>query len=914
MDYRETLNLPRTDFPMRARLPQREPEVLEFWEQMGLYAAMWAARHDRQAFILHDGPPYANGEIHIGTALNKILKDIINRFAFLDGFDIPYVPGWDTHGLPIEHKAILELGIDDWRHIDPVELRNKCREFALKYVQIMTGQFRRLGVVGDWEHPYITLTPGYEAEQVKVFGEMAKQGFIYRGLKPVYWCADCETALAEAEVEYADKTSPSIYVAFPVRDGRGILPQEDTCVVIWTTTPWTLPANTAITLHPDFDYALVATEKGSLLLAADLVDQVLGTLGLEGRVTKTFPGARLEGILCRHPFYDRDSLVILGDHVTREEGTGCVHTAPGHGREDFEVGQRYGVETIQPLDDRGYFTAAAPGLEGVFYQDGNGLIIDRISKAGYLLQSGKVVHQYAHCWRCKHPLLWRATRQWFASVEGFRPAALAAIDQVSWVPSWGRERIRGMVADRSDWCISRQRVWGVPIPIFHCGGCGRPVVNDTTIGAVADLFRREGSNAWFQKDAADILPAGYQCPDCGGGEWSKETDIMDVWFDSGSSHAAVLGTRKDLAWPADMYLEGSDQHRGWFQSSLLTAVATRGAAPFRKVLTHGFVVDGLGRKMSKSVGNVISPEAVIGEFGADILRLWVAASDYRGDVRVSPEILSQLAEVYRKIRNTFRFMLGNLYDFDPDQDLLPFEGLEELDRWVLGRTRELVERVEAAYREHQYHVLYHAFHNFCTLDLSAFYLDVTKDRLYTEGASSPRRRAAQMTLYWVTSTLVRVVAPILVFTAEEVWRHLPHIAGDPDSVHLTEWPRLPGEWRDEARAQAWQQLLAVRDEVTRAVERARNDGLVAGSQDAVVTLTADPGLADTLAGLGTDLAELFLVAGVDLLRGRGPAGEVVVEVTRTAGGKCPRCWRYGPADEGVLCPRCAEVVAGGTAQ
>ncbi|MFO7245196.1 MAG: isoleucine--tRNA ligase [Bacillota bacterium] len=920
MDYSQTLNLPRTDFPMRANLPQREPEFLARWERLNVYRRLRELRRGRPKYVLHDGPPYANGNIHIGTALNKTLKDLIVRYKSMRGYDAPYVPGWDTHGLPIEVRALEELKIDR-KSVDVLELREACRKYALHWRDVQRESFQRLGVTGDWENPYLTLEPAYEAAQVRVFGEMARKGHIYRDLYPVYWCPTCETALADAEIVFREKRSPSIYVAFPVADGRGRLP-AGSAVVIWTTTPWTLPANLAVALHPEAAYVLVDTPRGALLAAEALRQRLLEHLGLEDRGTLArFTGAELEGVKLRHPWEDRESLVILGEHVSIEEGTGAVHTAPGHGQEDFEAGKRYGLGVIQPLDDQGRFTQEAGPFAGMFYADANDAICETLERAGLLLLREEITHQYAHCWRCRNPVVWRATQQWFASVDGFREDALRAIDQVRWIPAWGRERIGNMVAQRADWCISRQRHWGVPLPIFYCRQCREPLLNEHTIEAVARLFEREGSDAWWRYEPAEILPPGTTCPRCGHNAFDRENDTMDVWFDSGSSHAAVLETHPDLKWPADLYLEGSDQHRGWFQSSLLTAVATRGRAPYEAVLTHGFVVDGEGRAMSKSLGNVVSPEEIISQYGADVLRLWVAMVDYRGDVPLSHDIIKQTAEVYRKIRNTLRFLLANLADFDPQVDAVPYERLRDLDRWALLRLAQVVDRVTRAYDDFEYHVVYQTIHNFCTVDLSAFYLDVCKDRLYAEAAASEERRAAQTVLHALAGALVRMLAPILPFTAEDVWQHLPGALAEAESVHLTLWPEVPQQWRDADLARAWDVLLKVRDDVARAVEAARNSGVVRDPAAASVTLFAgDPQVAAVLERSRDRLAGYFRVSEV-LLAGEPQAGaqngqdvpSLKVAVRAGANPKCARCWRY-VADVGAdprypdVCARCAGVL------
>ncbi|HEY3423960.1 MAG TPA: isoleucine--tRNA ligase, partial [Negativicutes bacterium] len=702
MDYSKTLNLPATDFPMRANLPEREPELLAYWQANQIYEKRLAQAAENPQFILHDGPPYANGNIHIGTALNKILKDLIMKYKSLRGFNVPYVPGWDTHGLPIEHAAIKILGLN--RHeLDPLDLRRECKQYALKCLDLQREDFKRLGVSGNWEDPYITLRPEYEAKQIELFGEMAKKGHIYKGLKSVYWCTSCETALAEAEIEYAEKKSHSIYVKFPLIDDKGNLPvgidPHEVYAVIWTTTPWTMPANVAIAIHPEFEYAWVEVNDEIYLLAVELISAVAKDNKWEHHtILATMKGAEVDGMVFGHPFFERQSPIVLADYVTLEQGTGCVHTAPGHGQEDFETGVKYGLPIICPVDPSGRFTAEGGKFQGMLVQDANVPVIKELAERGMLLGKGTLKHQYAHCWRCKSPIIYRATEQWFASIDGFRAEALQAIKNVQWIPTWGEERIHNMIADRHDWCISRQRVWGLPIPIFYCTECNEHIINDTTIRAVKELFRQEGSDAWWAKSAAEILPAAFACPHCGHqGSFRKETDIMDVWFDSGSSHASVLEQRPELKWPADLYLEGSDQHRGWFQSSLLTSVATRGTAPYKSVLTHGFVVDGEGRKMSKSVGNVIYPQEVIKKYGADILRLWVASADYQADIRISNDILKQLSEVYRKIRNTFRYILGNIHDFNPDTDKVDYQDLLEIDRWALLRLEQIRERVTNAY-------------------------------------------------------------------------------------------------------------------------------------------------------------------------------------------------------------------------
>ncbi|HAA90384.1 MAG: Isoleucine--tRNA ligase [Thermoanaerobacterales bacterium 50_218] len=922
--YKTTLNLPRTDFPMRANLPKREPEILRFWEELGLYQKIREQVQGKPKFILHDGPPYANGDIHLGTALNKILKDITIKYKTMTGYDAPYVPGWDTHGLPIEQQAIKHLGVD--RHqVDVLEFRGICKKYALKYVGVQREQFKRLGVQGDWEKPYLTLEPAYEAIQIGVFGELAKRGYIYKGLRPVYWCADCETALAEAEVEYQEKTSPSIYVKFLVKDSKGLFPvDEHTFILIWTTTPWTIPGNTAISLHPEFDYTLVEIKDEKLLLARELLGQALSTEDQkEAKVLGTWKGAQLEGIRCAHPFYDRDSLVVLGEHVTLEQGTGAVHTAPAHGMEDFEVCQSYNIPVVSLVDGKGRFISEAGPFAGMLIWDANQKVIEELKNRGLLYRQETIVHQYPHCWRCKNPLLFRATEQWFASIDGFRKDALKAIEEVQWIPAWGKERIYNMIAERGDWCISRQRVWGVPIPIFYCQQCQKPVINDQTIKWLQELFRKHGSDVWFEKDSEELLPPGFKCPECGGREFTKETDTMDVWFDSGSSHFAVLEQHPDLRWPADLYLEGSDQHRGWFNSSLCTAVAVRGRAPYRAVLTHGFVVDEEGRKMSKSLGNVIDPQDLIKRFGADVLRLWVASADYRSDVAVSENIINQTSEAYRKIRNTFRFMLGNLYDFNPERDRVPYEQLGLLDRWTLLKLHQLIQRVTKAYQNYEFHIVYHAIYNFCVVDLSSFYLDVTKDTLYCAYPSSPERRSIQTVLYEITSVLARLLAPILCFTTEEVWSHLPQAKSRWPSVHLAPWPQVNRVYLDQELENNWERILKLRDEVAKALEEARVQKLIGPSTEAVVAFYPENG--DEYAFLKKfekELATVFIVSGVEIHEHweASPAAAFQAEeipvkilVKKAPGRKCIRCWMIresvgSSAEHPELCKRCYDVV------
>lgn len=909
---------------MRAGLPEREPEFLKYWEENKIYEKKQELHAGHKKFVLHDGPPYANGKIHMGTALNKILKDIIMKYKYAQGFDTPYVPGWDTHGMPIEHAAIKNLGLN--RHeLDTLVLRKECHDYALKWIDEQRTDFKRLGVLGDWDNPYITMTHDYEAVQIHVFGEMAKKGYIYKGKKAVYWCPHCETALAEAEIEYGEEKSPAIFVKMPLVKDNGMLPEaaqgKPAYIVIWTTTPWTMPANVAIALHPDFEYAWVECEGEILFMAKEMLEAV-------GKVCKkdlsniigTCKGKDMEYAECRHPFetIDRKSLVVLADYVTLEAGTGCVHTAPGHGADDFETGVRYNLPIICPVDGSGKLTAeAGADFAGMFVFDANVPIIKYLAGLNRLFGKENIRHQYAHCWRCKNPIIYRATEQWFASVDGFREEALNAIaNDVQWIPSWGEARIHNMVADRHDWCISRQRVWGVPIPIFYCEDCNEHLVNDDTINAVADLFAKEGSDAWWAHSAEEILPQGTKCPKCGGTHFRKESDIMDVWFDSGSSHAAVCKTRPELAWPADMYLEGSDQHRGWFQSSLLTSVATEGKAPYRAVLTHGYVVDGEGRKMSKSVGNTVAPQEVIAQYGADIIRLWAASSDYKADIRISKEILKQLSEVYRKIRNTIRYILGNTNDFNYETDKVEFKDMLELDRWALMHMQLLKKEVSAAYESYDFHVLYHAIHNFCSVEMSSYYLDILKDRLYAYKADSFERRSAQTAMYEIMLDLVVMIAPVLSFTMEEVWQFMKKTASMPESVFMMPWPECKEEYIDEALESKWDNFIEIRSEITRVLEGARRAKTIGHSLDAKVELHATDEALAILRSVEGDLATLLIVSQAKLVEGLAGGVEATgredlkVTVQAAEGEKCERCWIYSDtvgkdAEHPTVCARCA---------
>ncbi len=918
MDYRDTLNLPKTDFPMKADLPKREPVILKQWEEKKIYDRMRESARGREKYILHDGPPYANGHIHIGTAFNKILKDVIVKSRFMAGYDSVYVPGWDCHGLPVEHEVDKSLGKKK-SELSTLDIRRLCRAYAEKFISIQREEFKRLGVFGEWDNPYLTMDSKYTACIAREFGEFAQNGSLYRGKKPIYWCTTCHTALAEAEVEYEMEPSPSIYVKFPmISDPAEILPSlkgRRVSVLIWTTTPWTIPANLAIVFHPAFEYVAVEVGEEALILAKALLEEVMTKLGVESyRVLGTFSGTAVEGMRCQHPFIERESLLILGDFVTLDVGTGCVHTAPGHGQEDYEVGLKYGLDIYSPLDDDGAFTDDVPFFAGQFVFDANPAVNRKLDEVGCLLKEEEMEHSYPHCWRCKSPVIFRATEQWFISMDaqGLRETALRSIDQVTWIPYWGKDRIYGMVENRPDWCISRQRSWGVPIVVFYCGSCGHVLADQELIEFVATLFESEGSDVWFEKEAEALLPPGTQCPKCGGCTFRKESDIIDVWFDSGVSWAAVLEKRDYLKYPADLYLEGSEQHRGWFHSALLTSAGTRGCAPYLGVLTHGFVVDGEGRKMSKSAGNVIYPDEVIENYGAEILRLWVAAEDYRDDIKLSEEILRRLSEAYRRIRNTCRFILGNLYDYDPEKDRVPYANLMELDRWALHRLQNLVSRAVNAYERFEFHIIYHGINNFCAVDMSALYLDILKDRLYVSPAGSVERKSAQTALHEILGTLVKLMAPILSFTAEEVWGYLQGDGGR--SVHVQLFPAVKDESMDQELARRWEVIWGVREEVSKALESARREKLIGLSLDAQISIVLPKGLYDVLHQYEDQLKTVFIVSQVALSTG-DDVKDVRVEVKKAEGQKCGRCWVYETsvgqnADHPTICRRCIETIEG----
>ena len=929
MDYKSTLNLPKTDFPMQAGLPKREPEMLQAWRENKVYENVMKKNAGRPVYVLHDGPPYANGDIHLGTALNKVLKDIIVRYRNMTGFQAPYVPGWDTHGLPTELKARKKAGVENSTTISDVELRRICREFALKYLDGQREEFKRLGGIGDWDHPYVTLTPDFEAKQIEVFADMAEKGLIYKGLKPVYWCPSCETALAEAEIEYAEDPCDSIYVKFRVTDDKGLFTAKGadlakTYFVIWTTTTWTLPANVAICLGPEFEYSLVKCGGEWFVVASALYEEAMREAGkTDYEVVATFKGSELELMKTAHPFLDRTSLVILGDHVTLDSGTGCVHTAPGHGIEDYDVCHNHypDLPIVVPVDSHGRMTAEAGSLfAGQTTAQANKTILRHLEDIGALFAVKHIIHQYPHCWRCKKPVLFRATEQWFCSVEAIKDKAVEEINKVEWVPEWGRDRITSMVRERNDWCISRQRRWGVPIPIFYCKECGEPLISREAMMAVSRLFAKEGSDAWYEKTAEQILPAGTKCPKCGGTAFTQERDIMDVWFDSGCSHAAVADQRPELHWPADMYLEGADQYRGWFQSSLLTSVAWRGKAPYHTVVTHGWVVDGEGRKMSKSIGNGIDPSEIVQKYGADILRLWVASADYHADIRISEKILKQLSDAYRKIRNTARFILGNLNDFDPDADLVPADRLEQIDRWALHRFNGLIEQVNKGYATYAFHEAYHAIHNFCVVDMSNFYLDVLKDRLYVETPGSATRRAAQTVMYLILDGMARLVSPILAFTSDEIWQAMKHRKGeDARDVLYNDMPKPVAVDADAVFVEKWDKLHLLRNDVKKALEIARTAKTIGSSLDARVVLHCEGGLYDFAASVKAVLPAVLIVSHVDIENGgKGDfEGEdlpgLSVSVFHADGEKCARCWSYsdtvgGDPEHPDVCGRCAAVL------
>ena len=926
MDFNQTIHLPQTEFPMRAGLPNREPGMLQEMYDKDLYHKMVARNEGKPLFVLHDGPPYANGHIHIGHALNKILKDIIVKHRNMTGYCSPYVPGWDTHGLPIE-SAILKNKKVKRDEMTTAEFRKKCEEYAWDFVGIQREEFKRLGILGEWDDPYVTLKPDFEAAQIRVFGAMAQKGFIYKGMKPVYWCPADQTALAEAEIEYADDPCITIFVKFPVADDKGKLAQycdlSKLFFVIWTTTPWTIPGNMAISVNPSFEYVLLQVPNGEVyILAKELAEGVCKASGIDFgscTVLATVKGEELELMAAKHPLFDRDSVVLCGEHVTLEAGTGCVHTAPGFGADDFNICRQYdkaGLTNIGvpvPVNAKGVMTDER--YNGQFYAKGNDMVVEDLEAAGFLVAKENITHSYPHCWRCKNPIIFRATEQWFCSVDAIKDAAIAACDEIQWKPEWGKERMIAMIAERNDWCISRQRVWGVPIPIFYCDKCGKDIVTPETIDHVANLFAAHSSNVWFEKEADELVPNGFVCPHCGGVHFTKETDIMDVWFDSGSTHAGVLDQRDYLKFPADIYLEGGDQYRGWFQSSMLTSITAKGVAPYKQIITHGWTVDGEGKAMHKSLGNTVAPEEVIKDYGADMLRLWVSSTDYTQDVRISKDIMKQLSQAYLKIRNTARYMLGNLCDFDPDTDLVAVENMESLDRFALHTFNELVQTVRDAYNRYEFHAVYRSLYNYCVVDLSNFYFDIIKDRLYCD--NDALRRSAQSALYLILDGMTRMLAPILAFTSDEIWGSMKHAAGvNAESVLLNDMPEYNAAYAlADNELDRWNKLVSLRDAVNKALENARSAGVFKKAQDTEVTVAVD-NAADAQLLAGVDLASLCIVSKVtvtaDAAEGEKMADCAIpctIAVKLSEAPKCPRCWNHhDTVDENGLCPRCAAVV------
>ncbi|MBR5601903.1 MAG: isoleucine--tRNA ligase [Clostridia bacterium] len=924
-EYKDTLNLPATEFPMRGNLPAKEPEMLDRWNSNELYRVLLKKNEGKTPFVLHDGPPFSNGYIHMGHALNKVLKDFIVKSKAMSGHYTPYVPGLDNHGLPIE-RAIEKSKKDLNKDMSVPEFRKACEDFAEDFIQKQMSGFKRLGVIGDWDAPYRTMDKHFEAQEVKIFGAMFDKGFIYKGLKPVTWCPFCSTAVAEADIEYHDDPCTSVYVKFKIKDDNGKLSGFDltnTYFVIWTTTIWTLPGNMAICLHPRESYALVKAENGETYIMAEaLTEKTMKTGGIENyEILATFPGEFFENMQAQHPFLDKTSRLVYAEYVTMDSGTGCVHTAPGFGADDYITCKRYGIDIIVPVDDRGYQTADAGKYAGLYYAQSNEVILADMKESGALFASEEMSHEYPHCWRCKSPIIFRATPQWFCSVEAFKDEAVKACQSVTWLPAWGGERMAQMVRDRADWCISRQRQWGLPIPVFYCEDCGEVICDDATIAKVSEMFGAHGSNAWLDMEVADLMPEGYVCPKCGGKHFRRETNTLDGWFDSGSSHIAVLEQRPELHWPSDVYLEGGDQYRGWFQAALLTAVGAKGeGAPYHTVLTHGWVVDGEGRAMHKSHGNGVDPDDVVKKYGGDIARLWAASTDYHADVRCSDNIFRQQSETYRKIRNTARILLANLGDFNPDTDAVAYADLPDIDKWILARFNKLVKECREAYDGYEFHIAYHALNNFCTIDLSKLYVDITKDRVYTERADSAARRSAQTAMYTIISGMTRLLAPILSFTAEEIWQSMPHAAADKtESIFLNDMPAYDASLQSEG-TNSWDDLFLLRDDVMKALELARAEKLIGKSLDAKVTVyTTDAAAYALLSSFAGDLATVFITSSAEVVNEAAPEGAVAGEDGRIAvvvapadGCKCDRCWAYSAkgisSEEGFLCERCKNIL------
>ncbi len=935
-DYSKTLNLPKTDFAMKANLAKREPEILKMWDEKGIYQKLCSRSINKDIFILHDGPPYANGNIHLGTAFNKILKDIIVRFFTMNGFDSPYVPGWDCHGLPIEHQVMKTLEKSkDKEKIDILEIRSKCKDYAKKYIKIQMDEFKRLGVSADWENPYLTMDYEYEADIIDEFKILAREGYIYRGTKPIYWCTTCHTALAEAEVEYAEHTSPSVYVAFTlpseeIKKAFSGLPEKNVNIIIWTTTPWTLPGNVAVAIQGEASYVLIDDIKNNriLILAQKLFETCLKKFGIiDYKILGEVKGKNLEGLNAIHPFIDRKSQIVLAEYVELETGTGCVHIAPGHGQEDYETGQKYNLPVLSPVDNKGRFTSDVKDFAGKNVFQANELIIEDLKKREKLLAVETIIHNYPHCWRCKKPVIFRATAQWFIALDNnknLRKVSLDNLHNVEWIPERGIERIGNMIKDRPDWCISRQRAWGVAIPAIYCEKCNEPLLDDNFIESVKEHTRNSGSDVWFKKTPEEFYNGKLTCKKCGNTAFRKENDILDVWFDSGASHKAVLKNKKryGLSWPADLYLEGSDQHRGWFHSSMLLSTATTGSSPYKRVLTHGFVVDGEGKKMSKSLGNVIFPQEITEKSGADLLRLWVASENYQEDVRISNEILNRVTEVYRKIRNTSRFILSNLFDFDPKEDMVPYEQMEELDKWALFKLQELVRRSLLAYEKYEFHIFYHLLQNFCANEMSAIYFDIIKSRLYIEPSNSKKRRSSQSALYMIINNLTRLIAPILVYTAEDIWLYIPKNKYMEDSVHLTSFPHIEEKYilSDEIHKK-WENIFKLKIETNNALEQARKNKEIGHSLDSNVILQiTDKNLFDLMDSVKAELTDILIISNIrvenisatDLTNEEKERGYKII-IEKASGDKCERCWKYSETvgkieEHATLCNKCIDMI------
>ncbi len=913
---KDTLNLPKTSFSMKAKLSQKEPEIIKKWEEMKLYQKIQKKREKSPSFVLHDGPPYANGRIHLGTALNKILKDFIVKTKTMQGHRSPYLPGWDCHGLPIEIKVDQLLG-EKKRELSILKIREECKKYALKYVDIQRNQFKRLGVFGEWEKPYLTMDYEYEGEVIRYLAAFFASGNVYKGKRPVHWCPHCQTALAEAEIEYKDRKSPSIYVKFPMISDLSekfpALKTKKVFVLIWTTTPWTLPANLAIAFHPSYEYAAFQNDGEVYIAAKRLVPVLAEELGFKKtKVLATFLGKEVESLKARHPFIDRESVFVLADYVTLDQGTGCVHTAPGHGHEDYLTGIAYGLDIYTPVDSEGKFISQVEKYGEMNVFDANKSINDDMKRDGTLLKEDEIVHSYPHCWRCKNPVIFRATAQWFISMDkdDLRKKAMEEIKKVRWIPPWGEERIANMVKARPVWCISRQRSWGVPIPAFYCHYCGYILADEKITLRIADIFSKSGSDSWFAKKAGELLPSNSKCPQCGSKEFDKEENILDVWFESGASHN-VLGRRSDLHWPSDVYVEGHDQYRGWFNSSLFVGIAARKASPYKSVITHGFVLDEQGRGMSKSLGNFIDPEEVISQNGAEILRLWVAMLNYKEDARFGQETLQRLVEAYRKIRNTWRFILGNIYDFSPDEEHISPQRMEFLDKWILEKCVRTGKKIIKAYENYEYHIIFHTIYNFFTVELSSFYLDVLKDRIYCSGKKSMLRKSAQTALFNLLRSTLVLMAPILPFTTEEVWETMPAFKGKEESIHLEEFPEFKEKWLDDDLFEEGESLLLVRDRVLKELEVARDEGLILNSLEANITLKVPASQQELLNKYKEELSSFFIVSAVELQAQSGQ--ELEVKVSKAPGAKCQRCWNFSPyvgrsSEYPHFCKRCEEVV------